>query len=99
MTLNDLHAAQIESIYSILLALGAYTFCLCMTRYICAKMIVEAIVKQKVVVEVPVYSQNAVPYGQVYFGRIGGLNGSIPSQFPRQTECGLSQSIPFVCPS
>jgi len=66
MTLNDLHAAQIEAIYFILLALGAYTFCLCMTRYICAKMVVEAITvnaallagevsKQKVVVEVPVH--------------------------------------------
>jgi len=93
MTLNDLHAAQIESIYFILLTLGAYTFCLCMTAYICTKMIVEAITanaallagevsKQKVVVEVPVYSQNAAPYGQVHLPRISNnrvMNGSISS--------------------
>ena len=59
MTLNDLHAAQIESIYFILLALGACTFCLCMTAYICTTMVVEAIAKQKVVIQVPAYDPTA----------------------------------------
>lgn len=55
MTLNDIYAAQIESHYFFYLVSGAYVTCLCMTMYICAKIVAQALATQKVVVHVPVY--------------------------------------------
>ena len=53
MSLNDLYAAQIESHFFFYLALGASTLCLCLTIYISAKIIAEAISHQKIVIEKP----------------------------------------------
>lgn len=51
ISLTDLYAAQIESHFFFYLMAGACTTCLCLTRYICTKMTVEALFKQKVVNE------------------------------------------------
>ena len=55
MSLADLYAAQIEAQFYALLMLGICTTCLCLTRYICAKIIADAISRQKIVIEKPVY--------------------------------------------
>jgi len=59
VSLNDLMAAHVESIYYTLITLGAYVTCLCMTMYICAKIVAQALAAQKVVVHVPVYDSSA----------------------------------------
>lgn len=86
MSLSDIYAAQIEAHFFFYLALGASTTCFCLTMYVCTKMITEAVSRQKVVIEVPVYSQNAVPYGHNH--RV--VNGFISSELSRQTQHGLS---------
>ena len=48
MTLNDLYAAQIEAHFYTLLMLGVCTTCICITRYICAKIEAEAISAQRI---------------------------------------------------
>ena len=58
--MNDLYAAQIEAHFYTLLMLGVCTTCICITRYICAKIEAEAISKQKVVIEKPVYDPTAI---------------------------------------
>ena len=75
MTLNDLYAAQIESIYFILLTLGACTFCLCMTAYICTTMMVEAILKQKVYDPTAAYQNGQWFYRSI----VEHSHGSLPS--------------------
>ena len=60
MTLNDLYATQNEAHFYTLLMLGVCTTCLCLTRYISAKIIAEAISKQKVVIREAVWDPNAV---------------------------------------
>ena len=47
MTLNDIYAAQIEAHFFFYLMLGACTTCVCMTMYISAKIIAEALSAQK----------------------------------------------------
>ena len=48
MTLNDIYAAQIEAHFFFYLMAGACTTCICLTMYISAKMIVEALSAQKI---------------------------------------------------
>ena len=55
MTLSDLYAAQIEAHFFTLLMVGVCTTCLCLTLYISAKIIVEAISVQKIVIREAVY--------------------------------------------
>ena len=60
MSLNDLFAAQIEAQFFFYVALGASTTCLCLTMYVCTKMLAEALSRQMVVIEKPVYDATAV---------------------------------------
>jgi hypothetical protein len=61
MTLNDLYAAQIEAHFFTLLMAGVCTACLCLTLYIVAKIIAEAISQQKIVIREAVYDASP-PY-------------------------------------
>ena len=59
MTLNDLYAAQNEAHFFFYLMAGACTSCVCLTLYISAKIIAEALRAQKIVIREAVYDVSA----------------------------------------
>jgi hypothetical protein len=48
VTLTDLYANQIEAHFFFYLMVGACTICLCLTMYVSAKIVADALAQQKV---------------------------------------------------
>lgn len=61
MTVSDIYAAQIEAHFFFYIALGASTTCLCLTMYICAKMMIEALHEARLPHELTRSAQRGIP--------------------------------------